>query len=319
MADAPSSSTATVAIPNVFANLGVGFLGVIASSIVYGITCIQTFQYYHSRRSKSDHASLRYLVFILWILDSVHESFAIQMFYFYLVENFNNPSAGDVALWSLPSCILVNGFIQLSVKTYYIMRIWRISHNPYLVVLCGVLNVVRFGLNMYYPARFFSLIPTGGTRSEIENRLQVFGTTGLGLEALTGALISATGVYEMLKRRGSIRKSNDIIVRMVIITVATGTLSALFVTANFITYLAAPKTLYVLFFNFLIGKMDINALLTSLNGRKYIVGDRTNPISLYDVSDSRGQIQMGSAADQPATQVKSVVCKVDIERAYSEM
>ena len=29
----------------------------------------------------------------------MHESFAIQMFYFYLVENFDNPSAGDVALW----------------------------------------------------------------------------------------------------------------------------------------------------------------------------------------------------------------------------
>ena len=77
--------------------------------------------------------------------------------------------------------------------------------------------------------------------------------------------------------------------------------------------------------------MDINALLTSyatrlfavfippradsyvrLNGRKYIVGDRTNPISLYEVSDSRGQIQMGSAADQPATQVKSVVVSLQV-------
>ena len=37
-----------------------------------------------------------------------------------------------------------------------------------------------------------------------------------------------------------------------------------------------------------------------------------NPILLYEVSDSRGQIQMGSAADQPVTQVKSVVVSLQL-------
>lgn len=36
--------------------------------------------------------------------------------------------------------------------------------------------------------------------------IQSIGTAGLGLEALTGALISVTGVYQLLKRRSGVQK-----------------------------------------------------------------------------------------------------------------
>ena len=36
--------------------------------------------------------------------------------------------------------------------------------------------------------------------------IQSIGITSLGLEALTGVLISATGVYQLLKHRSGLRK-----------------------------------------------------------------------------------------------------------------
>ena len=36
---------------------------------------------------------------IIRIFDTVHESFAVHVFYFYLVESINNPTAGNDPIW----------------------------------------------------------------------------------------------------------------------------------------------------------------------------------------------------------------------------
>ncbi|KAM5543562.1 hypothetical protein V8D89_002813 [Ganoderma adspersum] len=265
-------------LSNRFDAIGIGYISVVATSIIYGITCIQAFQYYRSPRSKRDTSGLKYLVFVLWALDSIQEAFAVHVFYFFLVDGFDNPASFDIPIWCVQAGILVNALVQLLVKTFYAVRIFRISHNYLVATTVGTLNVARFD----WPAFFFSRSSTL-SRGEIVYELRYIGSTGLGMEAVTGILISAWGVYQLLKRRSDLKtRGNDIISRLVMLTIATGSLSALFVIADFISYVVAPTKFYVLFFNMIIAKMDINALLTSLNCRDIIlrVEDRSTAISL---------------------------------------
>ncbi|PIL23066.1 hypothetical protein GSI_14373 [Ganoderma sinense ZZ0214-1] len=266
-----------------FEAIGIGYLGVVATSIIYGITCIQAFQYYRSPRSKRDTPGLKYLVSALWALDSIQEAFAVHVFYFYLVDGFSDPASSDIPIWSIPAGILVNALVQLFVKTFYAVRIFRISRNYVVAATVGTLNVARFAHVAFLTA---SSPKTGRPSSDVDEAPKYIGSTGLGMEAVTGILISVWGVYQLLERRGDLyprqTRGNDIISRLVMLTIATGSLSALFVIGDFISYVAAPTKFYVLFFNMLIAKLDINALLTSLNCRDLIlrVEDRSAAISL---------------------------------------
>ncbi|TBU47723.1 hypothetical protein BD309DRAFT_855387 [Dichomitus squalens] len=126
--------------------IGVGYLGVVASSMVYGVTCIQTFQYYRSERAKTD------------------------------------------------------GF-------------W----------LHGIVRHL--------------------------------GAAGLSLEAAADFIVSAALIYYLYKGRTGMPRSDDMVARLILLTVATGCLTTCVAIANLVAYIAAPSSLYVLFFTFLISKI----------------------------------------------------------------
>ncbi|THG96328.1 hypothetical protein EW026_g5478 [Hermanssonia centrifuga] len=53
------------------------------------------------------------------------------------------------------------------------------------------------------------------------------------------------------------------ITKLIALTITTGMLTSCFAIADLIAYLVAPQYLYMLFINFMIGKLYINTLLTS--------------------------------------------------------
>ncbi|OJT10973.1 hypothetical protein TRAPUB_12512 [Trametes pubescens] len=85
-------------------------------------------------------------------------------------------------------------------------------------------------------------------------------------------MISFSLAYYLHTRRTGLRQSNDIITKLIGLSVTTGLLIAAFNIADLIAYVTADKNLYVLFFNFMLGKLYANSLLTSLNSRGYILG-----------------------------------------------
>ncbi|KAM5543564.1 hypothetical protein V8D89_002815 [Ganoderma adspersum] len=251
--------------------IGVGYLGVVFTSVIYGITCIQSFQYYRSPRAKTDIALIKYLVLTIWILDTIQEAFAVHVFYFFLVYNFDNPSGILVTVWSIPA----------------------------------IVNVVRLVTNLYYPIRLFCALDVEDIVMEV--RLKPFGSAG----------------------------SGDMLSRLILLTVATGTLSTLVTTADLIAYLASPDTLYVLFFNLLLAKLDANALLTSLNSRQFIRDGSSSPNVVYvnnepkaisctlSPSDSSEECGAGSSSGHGRTGIDDssddgaeIVCKVVVDKPY---
>ncbi|TBU57590.1 hypothetical protein BD310DRAFT_928988 [Dichomitus squalens] len=150
------TGAALLAHLNKGSTIGVGFLGVIASSIVYGVTCMQTFQYYRSPRAKTDNRPLFYMVLVLWILDSLQSSFSIYACYFYVIDNYANPSGLLINIWSIPAVILTNACISFLVKTFFTFRVWRLSGSVYATGTCVIFNLARLATNIYYPARTFS-------------------------------------------------------------------------------------------------------------------------------------------------------------------
>ncbi|KAF8194240.1 hypothetical protein BJ912DRAFT_959910, partial [Pholiota molesta] len=78
---------------------GAAFIGLVASAVLYGVTLLQTFLYY--KQYPNDSLITKSIVFLLWILDTVHLILCTIAIYTYLVRNFHNPSALGRSTWSM--------------------------------------------------------------------------------------------------------------------------------------------------------------------------------------------------------------------------
>ncbi|KAI0648798.1 hypothetical protein C8Q79DRAFT_472087 [Trametes meyenii] len=251
--------------------LGVTFLGVCVSSMLYGVTCLQTFSYYRSAKAKSDGHILHALVAALLIFDSAHQAIVIHAVYNYLVIDFANPFKVITVVWSVPTEIVLNAILALIlnvVPRFLTFRLLQLSKRYSLPIIAGVLSLANFGTNLTYAIRGYPF----KNIFEAEVALRTQGIAGLSISVATEFFISLSLAYFLHSRRTGLRKSNDIITKLIMLTITTGMLTTLFNVADLIAYVTAHNNLYVLFFNFMLGKLYANALLTSLNSREYVLG-----------------------------------------------
>ncbi|KAI9069019.1 hypothetical protein FKP32DRAFT_1671725 [Trametes sanguinea] len=234
--------------------LGVTFVGVCISSMFYGVTCLQTFTYYRSARAKKDGRSLRLLVLALLALDSAHQAIVIHAAYNYLVLDVLDPLKLILLVWSVPAEIVFN----------------------------AVLTLANFSTNLAYAIQTFQYNDLFSAEKALRNH----GIGGLCVSVVTEAMLSLSLAYYLNAQRTGLRKSNDMITKLIALTVTTGMLTTVFNIADLIAYIARPTDLYVLCFNFMLGKLYANALLTSLNSREYVLNTGDQPsFNVFNTSE----------------------------------
>ncbi|KAL0947704.1 hypothetical protein HGRIS_013790 [Hohenbuehelia grisea] len=238
---------------------GIGYIGSILSAILYGITCIQTFHYF--RASSKDPVTLKALVSVLLTI-------AVE--------------------------IIVNAFIAFLVEGFLVARVWILSgKKAFMTVICAVLTMAHLAMNIAFPVKTldYANLITGA------EKLRTFGTAGLAVAVVTDVCISATLCYYLQRGRTGFKKSDDIITKLIALTITTGLLSTLIVIANLVALVAAPEKLYSLFFNFMLAKLYINALLTSLNARAAIRNSQSAKSSLSNtLSDFIPSTKVGTSS-----------------------
>ncbi|KAI0046896.1 hypothetical protein FA95DRAFT_1606541 [Auriscalpium vulgare] len=125
--------------------LGVTYIGIIFSSMLYGLTCLQTFIYFVS--ASRDPWLLKALVITTLVIDSIHEAFLIHAGYYYSVLNFNNPASFESAVWSLLAAIFCNALSGLLIESFIVWRVYHMSgRNVYLCVFFSFPILAHVGL-----------------------------------------------------------------------------------------------------------------------------------------------------------------------------
>ncbi|KAL1949732.1 hypothetical protein VTO73DRAFT_8613 [Trametes versicolor] len=213
--------------------------------MLYGVTCLQTFTYYRSPKAKTDTWLLWSLVAALLVFDSAHQAVVIHAVYNYLVLDFANPFKVVTLVWSVPAilALILNGFLTF--------RLWKLSTQYYLTGIAGALTLANFGTNLAYAIRGYQYDNIFAAETVLRHQ----GIAGLSISVATESMISFTLAYYLHNRRTGLRKSNDIITKLIALTVTTGMLTTLFNVADLIAYVTAHNNLYVLFFNFMLGKL----------------------------------------------------------------
>ncbi|KAI6132579.1 hypothetical protein EDD16DRAFT_1533125 [Pisolithus croceorrhizus] len=106
-------------IPGAFGSV---LLEGLVSALLYGLTTLQTYLYF--MHYSEDASTMKFLVFAIWILDTLHVSFICHVLYYYLITNYGVPTSLEYLVWSLPASLVVNALVIAAAQCFFAHKIY---------------------------------------------------------------------------------------------------------------------------------------------------------------------------------------------------
>lgn len=249
--------------------MGVALIGTLISAVLYGITITQTYLYF--QRFPNDHVLIKLMVATLWVLDTLHLSLISHSMFYYLIANYNNPPSLLSAVWSFNLEVSINGIIGFIVECFFARRLLRLSGGSWMgwvltLLVCG-LSLIHFGLGVYFTDRLFNLkffvkFP----------ELTWITKVGLGSAAACDLIIATGLCWYLFKSRTGYRKTDSLIVTLMVYTLNCGLLTGVCATMVIIMFSLFPESLLFMAFFWVLGKLYCNSCVAMLNSRQSLRG-----------------------------------------------
>ncbi|KAM5546245.1 hypothetical protein V8D89_000371 [Ganoderma adspersum] len=265
--------------------LGCIIVGLVVSSILYGITILQAFIYY--KQNARDFIRVKVLVAILVFLDTTATASITGGAFVFFVDDFGRQ---ETLVNTPPTLALetgANALIATVTQFFFAYRLWIFSgknsvltgtivssnppHDTALRITDGVDKAVLSILSLgpaIWTATFFldanSLFNLGLLR------VRVVASLANGLSAICDILIASGLCWYLHLGRSGFKHSDTIIDRLMLYTIECGALTALCQTAILVTFAALPGRIIFIPFQLVVGKLYCNAVLATLNVRKHI-------------------------------------------------
>ncbi|KAH9056847.1 hypothetical protein EDB87DRAFT_1166790 [Lactarius vividus] len=264
--------------------LGVFFLGLIFSSILYGVIWLQVYSYF-SQHCKGDGLFLKCFVTLLLILDTLQLALVIHGFYVAGVTNFGDYLADLRPPWSLKVQTFIGVILTYSVQQYvshpsismpsyhvsnfcarfYAWRIYHLSmgqiHVPAFII---ILSLAELGLGIAYLVYCFQYPYFDQAKVQIPNL-----TAGLSLQVACDLTITASMVYYLLTRHDTVLKRANLAITTVLALycISSGALTLVFAIACLATFVRFTDTLVYALFFFILVRLYPCAFMAVLNSR----------------------------------------------------
>ncbi|KAL0960491.1 hypothetical protein HGRIS_005531 [Hohenbuehelia grisea] len=264
-------------MPGVELVFGPMLIGVFLNTILYGVLALQTFIYYQTY--KRDKAWIRYFVLYLFVLETANTGFDIGMMYEPLVVRYGTPRATTRVPIMLSLDPIVTVLISTPVQLFIAWRIKIISKS----------KVITAAIVFFAVCAFVGGVATTVCVTVIPEyaRLQEFHAaviTWLASSAAADVVITGSLVYSLYNRKTGLRATDDVINRIIRLTVQTGMITAISAGADVIIFLAVPSTTLNFIWDFALSKLYTNSLLSTLNARAgwdHLTGDANQPNVLF--------------------------------------
>ncbi|KAJ8698217.1 hypothetical protein PTI98_004951 [Pleurotus ostreatus] len=210
----------------------------------------------------------------------------------------NRPLTAD----SIPPDPIVMVMISTPIQCFIAWRINIISQSKAITTV-----IVFFSFSSLVGA-YSAAITTSVTKSLTYPSLQRMSPaiiTWLVSSATADVIITSSLVYHLYKRKTGIRATDDIINRIMRLTIQTGMITALFAALDVISFLAIKNTSMNFLWDFPLSKLYTNSLLSTLNARagwnNLVVDDQDNV--LFGTDNSRTVLRSGATLSSPAFRV----------------
>ncbi|OBZ74939.1 hypothetical protein A0H81_05649 [Grifola frondosa] len=238
--------------------LGAILLGMAFSSAFFGITLLQTYQYYD--RYWNDGLGLKLFVVIIGILDTAQLVAVVQSNWWYLIENYGNVSALTSVEWSLGVEIAMTCSVGLLVQMFFAKRVWALSEkNTVITTLIILTTLTQFSLGIYYT--------TLGQSTDFSSIAKITwaSTASLACSIAGDVIITASMCFYLHRSRSGMRRTDKLINVLIVYTVNTGLLTTICAICTIILVSILPFATFT--GELIYCKCYVNSTLASLNAR----------------------------------------------------
>ncbi|KAJ7129053.1 hypothetical protein C8R46DRAFT_1363287 [Mycena filopes] len=262
----PRNTTPTMAIPlppRIDATFGLDFVGVLVAAALWGISAMQTYEYFTSYHS-SDLWKMQTMVYTVFILDTLHQISVSHAIYVYLVADFAAPAKLQEIVWSFRLQVIFCALISSIVQCFFAWRVWKLSHHNILAISFIVgLIMTELCLGIVYFVKTWAL----GVLANLP-RLTSLGHL-VNIFAVAGDLaITISLVYLLHSSKPGIPKTNSLLNRLILFSLKTGLLTSLCSICSLVMLAALPGTFGFIAFYTVLARCNSISLFATLNSRK---------------------------------------------------
>jgi hypothetical protein len=242
-------------------SLGMVVLGLIFSSILYGVMLTQTYKYF--QRFKRDPLLVKLLVFTVWLLDTVSVFFVGHASWYYLVTT----GPHGISTWSLNVELALSITISAITETFLAFRVFKLSAQKYWLT----------GILLFLALIHFVSGEVAATEFLLLKRFARFGSVKipsivrLSSAAICDTAIAAALCYFLNKKRTGFKKTDEIINYLILFSINSGLATSLISITSLITYLVVPKLWVYTALCFLLSRLYANTFLCCLNSRQILL------------------------------------------------
>ncbi|KAK0213951.1 hypothetical protein IW262DRAFT_1300734 [Armillaria fumosa] len=276
-------------------SLGALYIGSSLATVLYGVICVQTFLYITSNRTRFDSWAMKLLVFILFInsskthlnrsgLDTAQQCLMLAGMYRFLISDYANPAAlssegpssGLVTKQLLQPPIgldLLHCFGTIVKKhptQFFCWRVWTLSAtslNLYIritiIAISVALAFLNFGLSIFgFRHHFFAVNSPDFTLS-----WKISASSGIAFDVIMTVAMTLS-LYRC--RSLGMKRSNHVIIILILLTVNTNLVTTLISIGALVTYLVLPNATIYGGLYLLLSKSYLNSFLAILNSRDFL-------------------------------------------------
>jgi len=249
------------AVADIRDTYGAVFIGLLVSTVLYGVTIIQIWLYCWNYRSRDSTALIAFIAF-LFFLDTLHTILCTYSVYWYLILNFGNVANLDIDMWAINIQADVGALTGYLVQLFYARRVYIMSKNVVVSVIIAVLGGIYFGLGFVFTAKAYSL-----KRFSRYGGLTWVTCVGMSAATLADILIALSMCWYLYRRRTGFVKTDSMIMTMMSYSINSGLLTSILATGMLVSFVALRRTLVWEVFFWLMGKCYVNSFLAMLNNR----------------------------------------------------
>ncbi|KAG1871245.1 hypothetical protein DFJ58DRAFT_763014 [Suillus subalutaceus] len=272
------------------------------SSALFGCLACQSYVYF--AKFTSDGLALKATVSAVLLIQLGHFVCIMSMLWTMTVSTYGDPSQLNVFPLAADMVILLSSFTVSIVQSFYAFRLWKLSRNVSLSILCQMFSVVAQISTFILSARAFSM--TDLTMFEARQSLLIM--LAFTTRAVCDWITTAGIAWNLKKKRGSdIIDTTTMIDRLIYWTIETALITSL-LAVTVIILLLVLKQNYVWFGAWLTWPNVIgNSMLISLNRRLLL--QETRMPSRSHVQSRDGGLSTNIVFRAEATQPQTVPLK----------
>ncbi|KAJ7212142.1 hypothetical protein GGX14DRAFT_564624 [Mycena pura] len=286
---------ASLMLPTFDGTLGSLFIGLNLTTVLYGVTIVQTFMYITSERTKKDSWALKGLVFLNFhpstlqlalsrnkVLDTGHQVSTSMGLYRFLITDYLNPlQLSNTKLSGGANYIhteaIFGTLMTLLVQLFYAWRVYAFSTTLskrtrlLLAMLTISLALLTFSVSMAIFVRTFPTVHTGPSVFTPTAQDATDWKMQLPSAMACDIVITLAMVYNLHISRSGLGRTDHVLNILIMFSVNTGLLTVLLSTASLICFLVLPQNvLAYVAMEMVIPKCYTNSFLATLNSREFL-------------------------------------------------